>query len=253
MRASRVLIASLGLAIAVAGAAPAAAQPAAAADRIRVHVDVGAQLSSNDFDTSTARVLYLENAVVATSYPVRRGLLAHGGVSLRVAGHFSVGVTVSSLMAAHDGGVSAALPHPFFFRTPRTVTGTASGLSRDELAAHVQGIYALQPRAGVDVALSAGPSFFRVRQDVVADIAFSDLYPYDTAAFTSAMTQRVSANAIGYNAGADVSVRLSRHAGVGGGVRFSRAVVALAVPNGGGTVAADAGGAGITGGLRLYF
>lgn len=251
MRASRGLVPAAVVLAALGCAAPASAQ--ADRDRVRISVDAGVQLSSIAFDTSAARLVYLENASIGTSYRVRRGLLADGGISIRLAGNFGVGLTVSSFMAKNDGAVSAALPHPFFFKTPRTVTGTAPDLRRDELVTHLQAIYTVRPGEKVDVAVSAGPSFFRVRQDVVTDIAFSDSYPYDAPALTSAATQRVSANRIGFNGGVDVGVRLSRHAGLGGRARFSRATVTLAMPNGGATVSTDAGGVQLAGGLRLYF
>lgn len=251
MRTSRGIVGSMVVLLATAAAGRVAAQPSE--DRVRISVDAGAQFSSIAFDTTTTRVVYIENASINTSYRVRRGLLGDGGISVRIAGNVSVGIVVSSLMAKNDADVNAAVPHPFFFKTPRTVTGTAAGLRREELAAHLQGIYTLHPGANIEVALSGGPSFLQVRQDVVTDITFSDTYPYDAPAFTSAATQRVSANTIGFNAGVDVGLRLSRHAGVGGGVRFSRAVVDLAVANGGGTTAVDAGGAQVAGGLRLYF
>jgi hypothetical protein len=153
-----------------------------------------------------------------------------------------------------DAAVSAAIPHPFFFKTPRNITGTAAALHHDELVTHILGIYTLHPGRAVDVALSVGPSFFRVRQDVVTDVAFTDTYPFDTPAFTSAGSRRVTAsNTVGFNVGADVGLRLARHAGVGASVRFSSAVVSLTVPNSAATVSADAGGTQIAGGLRMYF
>lgn len=248
MRASR--IAAMAVLVAAGTAGRAHAQ--GADDRFRISADAGVQFSSIAFDTAATRLIYLENASLNTSYKVRRGLLGDGGISIRLAGGFGIGVAVSSLTAKHDADVSAAVPHPFFFKTPRTVTGTAPGLRRQELAVHVQGVYILHPRSSVEVILAAGPTFFQVRQDVVTDIAFTDVYPYDAPAFTSASTQRVTASKTGFNAGADVGVRLSHHAGLGGGVRFSRAVVDLAVPNGA-TVSSDAGGAQVAGGLRLYF
>jgi hypothetical protein len=249
MRASRRLFGSGMVLLALGTASTASAQ----ADRVRIAVDAGVQLSSIAFDSTATRPVYLENASIATSYKIRRALLAGAGVSIRLAGDFGLGVVVSSLMAKNDADVSAAVPHPFFFRTPRTVTGTASALEHDELAVHLQGIYTVHPNARVDVAVSAGPSFFQVRQDLVTDITFSDTYPYDTAALTSAVTQRVRANKVGFNAGVDVGVRLSRHAGVGAVARFSRASVPLTMPNGGATVSTDAGGILVAGGLRLFF
>jgi hypothetical protein len=230
------------------------AQAATGTDRIRVSVNGGVQLSSIGFDSSAAKTVYLETAVIGGSYDVTHGLAIDGGVSVRLAGNVGVALAVSSFMQEHDAAVSAAIPHPFFFRTPRTITGTAPSLRHDEVVTHLQGSYTLHPSRRVDLLLSAGPSFFHVRQEVVTDIAFTDTYPYDAPAFTSASAQRVTAkNKVGYNAGADVGMRLARHAGVGASVRFSRANVSLAMPSGTATVSMDAGGTQVTGGLRLYF
>jgi hypothetical protein len=242
---------TLTLLIVLAAASRVSAQPAHA-DRLRINIDAGGQFSSSSFATTTTKPVYLENASIQASDEVRRGLLADAGVSWRIAGDFAIGVTASWFMATNDADISASVPHPFFFKTPRTLTGTAS-LHREEMAAHIQAIYTVHANRTVDVALSGGPSFFELRQDVVTDIAFADTYPYEAPTLTSASTQQVSASHIGYNAGVDVSVRLSRHAGLGGGVRFSKATIDLAVPNGGGTVSVDAGGAQAIGGLRLYF
>jgi hypothetical protein len=222
-------------------------------DRVRISVNGGAQLSSIAFDSSATRLVYLENAAIDASYKIHRGPEAEAGVSVRVADDFGVAVVASGFRATHDADVSAALPHPFFFRTPRTITGRANGLERDELAAHLQGFYIIRPARRVEVVVSAGPSFFRVRQPVVTGVAFTDTYPYDAPSFTSASSTRVSGNKVGYNVGVDVGRRFSHHAGIGGGVRFSRAVVRLTMPDGGTTVSSDAGGAQLAGGLRFYF
>jgi hypothetical protein len=235
-------------------ASEAAAQTTTTPDRLRIDLDVGVQVSSRAFDTSATKPVYLENATIDASYKVTHGPAINGGVSVRIAGDVSVGVMVSSVTENTDAAVSAAIPHPFFFRTPRTITGTAPALHRDELVTHILGIYTLHPGRAVELALSVGPSFFRVRQDIVSDITFTDTYPFDAPAFTSAASQRVTAsNKAGFNVGADVGLRLARHAGVGASVRFSQAIVPLMVPNSTTTVSVDAGGTQIAGGLRLYF
>jgi len=252
MRARCCVVTAIVL-LALGRAGQASAQATADRDRFRISVNGGVQISSIAFDTSATRVVYLENAIIDTSYKISRGPAVDGGVSVRIAGNVGVGVTVSAFTAKNDANVSGAIPHPFFFKTPRTVTGTATGLRRDELVTHLLGIYAFRPTANVDVAVSAGPSFFRVRQAVVDDVAFSDTYPYNAPAFTSAASQRVSGHKTGFNAGADIGLRLSRHAGVGGSVRFSKAVVSLVMPNSTTTTSVDAGGVQLAGGLRLYF
>jgi hypothetical protein len=148
--------------------------------------------------------------------------------------------------------VTAAIPHPFFFRTPRSIDGAATQLRHEEIVTHLQAVYSIRPTARVDVAFGAGPSFFRVSQALVDGVTYSDAYPYDAPAFTSAASTRVSGRKTGYNAGTDVAIRLARHAGVGAAVRFSRARTALA-PAKGAAVTIDAGGLQVGGGVRLYF
>jgi hypothetical protein len=253
MRASRhIFVAALLLSLGCAR--QAVAQHAGGGDRLRISLNGGVQFSSMAFDTTTTRVVYLENAVIDTSYKVGRGIDVDGGASVRLAGRFSVGVTVSSARSNKDAEVSAAIPHPFFFKSPRTIAGTAAGLQRSEFVTHLQGLYTLHPTGKIDVALSAGPSFFRVQQEVVTDVSFTDTYPYDAPAFIAAASQRVSANnAIGFNAGADVGLKLSSHAGLGACVRFSKATVEMTLPNSTTAVSTAAGGALIAGGLRLWF
>lgn len=250
MRARHVIAA---IALIACGPARDASAQSAADGRFRVSLNGGVQVSSSTFTTSASQPVYLENAVVDTTYQIRRGIAADGGISVRLAGGFGVGVSVSSMMANRDADVSATVPHPFFFNRPRTVSGTAPGQRRDELATHLQLIYTLRPSARVDVALAAGPSFFQVHQDVVTGITFTNTYPYDAATFTSASSQRVSANQTGFNFGADVGWRPARHAGIGGLVRFSKATVSLTMPKGTRAVSSDAGGIQAAGGLRLYF
>jgi hypothetical protein len=221
-------------------------------DRLRITIDAGGQFSSNTVDVTTTKPVYLENATIRTSDEVRRGLLADAGISWRLFGHVAVGVTGSWFTANHDGDITAAVPHPFFFKSPRTITGSTK-LRREERAVHVQALYRIHASRAVDVVLSGGPSFFQVRQDVATDIAFGDTYPYDAPALTSASTQQVSGSHAGFNAGVDLSVKLWRHAGLGGGVRFSRATVNVVVPSSVATVSLDAGGAQAIGGLRLNF
>ena len=60
------------------------------------------------------------------------------GARFRVAGPISVGVVGFSAMGKADGTVSAKIPHPFFFSRDRSVSGAVTGLTRDELAVHLQ-------------------------------------------------------------------------------------------------------------------
>jgi hypothetical protein len=176
-----------------------------------------------------------------------------GGVRYRLAAGFGVGVAVSWCSQSTDVAISAAIPHPFHFQTPRTITGTSPGASRDAVAAHLELLYSLRPARKVEVTLGAGPSFFKVRQTIVDDLSYRDVYPFDAPSFSAASTQRISANATGFGGSVEVAVRVSRHVGLGGLVRASRADIQFTTPAAISVTAADAGGVHGAGGVRFYF
>jgi hypothetical protein len=220
---------------------------------VGISVNAGVQPSPIAFGSSTTRTVHLERSVVDTAYEVRNGLLVDLGVRYRIAGGFGVGAAVSWFSTKNDAAVNATLPHPFFFGTPRSVEGTATGLQRAEIVTHLQATYAIRPTTRLEVTFAGGPSFFMARQAFVENVSYTDTYPYDAPAFTAASATRIRANKTGFNAGADVGMRLSRHAGVGGLLRFSRARIPFVLPDGGPTVTSDAGGIQVAGGVRLYF
>ena len=230
----------------------ASAQTGAWTDRVRVSINVGVQPSSTTFTGSTTAPVYLETSTINTTYGVSKGQLFDGGILVRVTGRFGVGVAVSSFGKEQDGTVSGSIPHPFFFNMPRPIAGTATGLQRSEVAAHVEAAYVISSKR-MDLALSAGPSFFRVGQDLVANVTYTATYPYDTVTFTSATIERATAMKVGFNAGADIGIRFARHVGIGGLVRFSRASVSFPLTGSPGGVSAKAGGPQVTGGLRFFF
>jgi len=220
--------------------------------KVGISVNAGVQPSSTSFDSSTTQPLYLESSVLDTAYQVRNGLVVDGGIRYRIAVGFCVGAAVSWFSTKNDAAVKAMLPHPFFFRTPRSIEGAATGLQRQEVAVHLQGSYAIRPSPRLEITFAGGPSFFRATQAFVDGVTFSDTYPYDAPVFTAASSRQAHGNGAGFNAGADVALRLSPRAGVGGLVRFTRASIPFALP-GGTTVNADAGGLQVAGGVRLYF
>jgi hypothetical protein len=241
------------LTIATAGQVAAQTPAQRPRARFRIGLNAGAQPSTISFAASTTRPVYLESSVVDTAYRVKTGPLFDGNAAVRIAGGFGVGIAVSWFSKKNDAAVSGAIPHPFFFNAARSINGTASGLRRDELATHLQAVYSIRPTPRIDVALTAGPSFFRATQAFVSDVSYGESYPYDTATFTAALSKRVSGHKTGFNAGADVGLRCSRNIGIGGLVRFSKADMRFAPPNSAATVKADAGGIHAAGGIRLYF
>ena len=234
-------------------AAPSVAHAQTAwTDHARVSINFGVQPSSATFAGSTTKPVYAETATFNTSYGVSNGQFFDGGVLIRVTGGFGVGVAVSSFSKSQTAEVSGSIPHPFFFATPRSISGTTGALEHKELVAHVQAAYVISSKR-LDVAISGGPSFFSVSQDLVGDVTYTETYPYDTATFASATITKVSATKIGFNAGVDFGIKLSKNVGVGALVRFSRASMSFPLAGTASGVSADAGGLQAGGGVRFFF
>jgi hypothetical protein len=235
-----------------AGANAANAQVTSWSDRARVSINGGTQPASTTFSSTTSSPLYQENSTFNTTYTVPTGPLFDGGLLVRVKGNFGVGFALSSFNKGKDASVAGSIPHPFFFNTPRNINGTAGSLERTEFAAHIQAAYVF-PLRRFDVVVSGGPTFFNVKQDLVSGATFTETYPYDTAAFGTATTTKATGTKLGFNAGADVGVRLSSNFGVGALLRFSRANLTLPLTGSSSGVSVDAGGLQVGGGVRFYF
>jgi hypothetical protein len=234
------------LLIGLAGASAPARAQSAWTDRGFVNVSGFFQPSSS-FSNTVQPTDFAEPSVVDTTYKTGSvpGFEAEGGA--RLWRNLAIGVGVSWFSKDTAGAVSAQVPHPFFFNKPRAVSGDAN-LSRDETAVHLEALWMVPLAIRWQLALSGGPSWFSVHQDVVSDVAITQTYPYDSATFASATTVHRSASKAGFNAGADVTFLLRPRVGLGFGVMFSHASVPLDD-----TLTVDAGGAHVGGGLRVRF
>ncbi|MEP7306224.1 MAG: hypothetical protein ABJA98_11960 [Acidobacteriota bacterium] len=233
-------------------AAATSRTPSSWTDRGYVSVNGTYQASSNGFTAATTFTQNVEaGSLTATYSAVRPPVLDVGGWA-RVSRNVAVGAAVTWLSRAGEGTLTAAIPHPFLFNTPRTVTGTVADVPRRELALHTDVSWVVPIGRRVQVAIFGGPSFFQVKQRLVTDVNASSTYPFDTATFVGAVTADVSRSQVGFNAGVDVTTLVSKHVGVGAIVRYSRASVQLPV-SAGQEVTIHAGGLQVGGGVRFRF
>jgi hypothetical protein len=234
-----------------ASAASALAQQAAFQDRGFILVNGGYQVLSQDFQTASTFRVNVEDANVTTDYEVK------GGPTFDVAGGIAVwrrliaGAGVTRFSRTTASTLNGSVPHPFFFNRPRTVTGDVAGLEHDELAVHVQlrATAPIGPR--LQVAAFGGPSWFQVKQDIVTTFTWNESYPFDSATFASAVSERAKGSKLGFNAGTDIAFFLTKQLGVGGGIQYSSATVELDAA--GGSQEIKAGGVNVGGGLRVRF
>jgi hypothetical protein len=216
----------------------------------RAYITVGGDflLAGSGFSDTIHPVDFGEPATVATSYHVgvAPGFAVGGGA--RVWRRLFLGAEVGRVSRANDADVTAQVPHPFFFNQPRTVSGTASGLDRSEVAFHVIASWVKPVSRRWQVAVGGGPSWISVDQDVVTDVTVNQSYPYDTATFAGVVTQPVSKTHIGFNVGGEAAYVVRRHAAIAIGGRYAFAPIDLTS-----TASTNAGGLHATAGLRLRF
>jgi len=253
--AATILAATCGSAWAQSRQAPArrvSPPPVAGSDRFSILVDGGAQLAVGSFGQSFTLTKNVESAPVTTDLKVGTSGFFDAGVRMRFARRLSVGVVGFASSGTAAGTVDAKVPHPFYFNQSRDVSGSLSGLSRKEAGVHVELAYRATVARRGEVTLFGGPSYISAEQDLVADVTYSDTYPYDTATFTAAPTTTARGSAAGVNLGGEAMWLLNRRVGISGLVRYTRATIELSAGSGN-TVSATAGGIQAGAGLRLFF
>lgn len=238
----------LAAAFTVAVTAPAAAQPRE--PRVFLGIGVGSQPAPGDLSGRFEFEENRETATVNVEYPSKSSVAFDGGVGVRLWKQMGLGVTVSRFERDGPATITGRIPHPFFFDEPRDISGEDE-VTRAETGIHGQVLFIVPTSGRFRMILSAGPSRIEAEQDLVTAVQYSEEFPFDTAAFRSATTRTFKGSKVGFNAGADLALMLTRAIGVGAAVRYSRASFDLGPEDN--RVSVEAGGLQAGGGLRFVF
>ena len=204
----------------------------------------GVQVGSHTLDTNRTFDLYDEQGTVSSSQRVKSGGLFDLSAGYKVWKNLAIGGGYSWTSSKADATVVSSVPDPLFFDRPRSVGSTASGLKHTENVVNLMAVWMVPVTDEIDVGVSAGPSFFSVKQDIPGSVTATEPGPTVTVA-----TDRASKTTVGVNFGIDVAYLLNKRFGVGGLARYTWGAVDLA----GGTDKLTVGGFQIGGGLRVRF
>jgi SH3 domain-containing protein len=204
------------------------------------------------FGETHGEELYGEEFTWDSRYTFKESLAFEGGIGARVWRNLLTGVTYSRSEHRRPATVSGQVPHPFQFGQPRTIEGESSALRNEEQAIHLSALLIVPLGRRLEVSISGGPSLFMVRRGFVEQVEFAQDYPYDTARFTQAVSKESSEKAYGGHAGVDLMWLLTRDAGLGVFVRFTRGSIDFTTPSGG-SLSLDAGGLQTGVAMRLGF
>ena len=231
---------------------PVTARPAPI-DRVYISVNGLFQTAGEDFGETVTFVENAENGTFTTSYDMQAGPAFDFSAGVLVWRNVAVGVGVTRFSHNVPIGLTASVPHPFFFNRARSVTGDVVGVTREEVAVHIQARAMFKPSPRIEAMVFGGPSFFSVKQAIVNDFEITETYPYDTATFASGVTTALDESKSGFHAGVDVGYFFTRQVGVGGSLQWAGTTIAVPASGGTGTFDLKVGGMQAGGGIRFRF
>jgi hypothetical protein len=224
-------------------------------DRGYLNLNVGFESTSGSLNDSVTFALYDESGTKTVEHGTDSGSLFDFSVGSRVWRNVSVGIGFHRGSTDGEAAVQATVPNPAFFNSHRNVSAAASELERTERAFHLQFGYMVPLSDRLSVHVTVGPSFFRVKQDVVSDVTFAEVgFPFTSVNATPVVTER-SDSAVGGHIGVDVAFKAyeTPDMKLGGGmfIRYSGASAKITVLEN--TVDSDVGGLQIGFGARVRF
>jgi hypothetical protein len=241
-----------GLVMAVCS--PATAQVREWQDRVMFGLSYGVQASSADINSSGTFTIYDEQGTVNSQSSFGAGGLFDLSVGVRVWRNLGIAGGYHFYSSTGDGTIEGTVPHPLFFDRPRSFSQSVDGLERKEQAGHLMFGWMVPLSDRFDVFVYAGPSFFRVKQDVVDSVEVPSEQPPFTSVTVVPHTTTYQESVTGYNVGADASYFFNdsdrMRFGVGGFFRYTGASADLG-PDG--ATSTDLGGAQFGFGARVRF
>jgi hypothetical protein len=192
-----------------------------------VYLGASMQTTSDGFVAVTTSPKYAEQEVRTTTYGTawRPGFEIGGGTWITP--EVSIAVLVTRRQLSQSASISAQIPHPFFYNQPRTLTGQTTA-NRADTSLHVQIGYSAVNVPHLQVILAGGPSYSWVQQDLLDQLNYTDVYPYDTVTFTGATMRTETAHGLRGNVDGTVLVPLSRAVAIQGSVRYLFGTVSFA-------------------------
>ena len=202
----------------------------------------GVQAASHSIAVTATPTIYDEPASISSTQKIGSGGLFDLAVGYRVWHDVAIAVGFTTSSSKSDAQVVASIPSPTVTDQPKTTTATISGLKHSERAVNVQLVWTRPVNQKVDAALSLGPTFIKVDQNLATNVnvpaGTQDAIP---------VAEQQSKTAVGFQFGGDVTYLFTPRYGIGAIARY---VVAKAdLPS----VSLTVGGFQIGGGLRLRF
>lgn len=196
-------------------------------DRVFGGINFGVQVGSSDVNDSRSFVVYDEEATLTSNASFGSSGFFDVSLGMRAWKNFGVAFGYHTTSMSDDGDVQGSIPHPQFFDRPRTFNQPVNGLDRHEHAYNLMFGWMIPARDNMDVFVYVGPSFFRLRQDVISGVQVAEVGPPFTDVVVETQVENRGKSMTGFNIGADLTYFLKTtdryRLGVGGFFRYAGA------------------------------
>jgi len=216
-----------------------------------VNGSVGAQATGDDPTFDVGRDLYQQRMGIRSGVDIGGGALWDVSAGYRVWRNLVVGLGYSQFGNDSNTTAAVSIPHPLITNQPRVGTTAGSNLDHSQRALHFVASWMIPVTDKIDVAVSTGPTIFFVKQDLITDVAFSEIgAPFTTVNIGGPVVSDRSETGGGFHIGADVTYLLRPRWGAGAFLRYAGGGVTFDGIDGG---EVDAGGLQIGLGVRYRF
>jgi len=229
-------------------------------ERVYLNLDAAYHSEEHLLVQRLSTPLYDETRTFEARHASPVGVGFGAALGVRVWNNLAVGLGGSYFRIRNAVDVAGHVPHPLFYRRPRETEHQPGGFDRTEVGVHLQVVWTIRLADRLDVALSAGPSVFRVELDRVSTIRTDEVGPPYDAVRVDIGRALARKDLAGANAGIDLTYHLFRSmepgasfwaAGVGIFVRWTTGTSAL--PEFGPDETIEVGGLQVGAGLRFRF
>lgn len=207
--------------------------------------NIGAQASGARSETTAFNFnLYGESATVTNERAVPNGMLFDVFAAARLRGNFGVAGMAIMRNANSDGAVSASIPHPIFYDSPRTVSATITDMKHRERWGGIYAAYMIKLDEKTGLLLMGGPMLASVDHSLPTSAAVAEA----TSPTVTVSVTEYSKTVWGYGGGVDFSYMATPNVGFGAQARYIGATANL-------TSAAKikVGGFQVSAGVRIAF
>jgi opacity protein-like surface antigen len=235
--------------------APAASTPSSSpssGSKAFVAVHFGGQAGSSSLRDVFTFTQYDETATVTTDQDYGGGVLFNIEGGYKFGARWAAGVAFTRTGGNADSRVTASIPHPQVFDSPRTATFDTADTNHSERAAHFFVAYLFPVNDAFEMRVFAGPSVINVHHDLVSAVTFTETAPFTNVTITGTTNQEESKTVGAFHVGLGGTYAVTDRVGVDGFFRFARRTVDLPGVSSGSTEI-KAGGAQFGVGLRVGF